>query len=556
MKTRCSYGRAPEALAWLVVVLSALPSLSIAASEGATVSISQLQLVRERVVGQPLGMTGIEIVPDALERLRDAERIVIADFPLPERRSVNLELHAVEVVRPDARFVRVDPDGTERVTAPPDMRFFRGRVVGVDESRVVLTAYDGTIAGRLSVHGESFGFGTRWPGTRDPDTTDVRVWNHAVEGPAPPVSCDADVIEREAPAYVPLDKGGDVGPDTVLDATIAIDATAQWFERFGSVEAAQAHILDLIHQTSAIYEAEVAVRLEVGYLRIFTAEPDPYDGSAGTLSLLGQLRNEWNANLSHVERALVQLFDIQEQGGAGRAFVNVLCDNAESPGSSLDYGLSRIHGNGNTWELRMVAHEIGHGFSSQHTHCYEPEIDRCASSTASSCYGGTPIASRGTIMSYCSQYDVTLHPRVRDEKIRPAAEAAAAMCLTAPAPPELPGAIAADGASSAALELDRTTTRAAGDHDIVSWGPPCNADEVGGQDFAIYHGSIGSWETVTPLTCSTGAETRWTGELPDGFFLVVPSTATHEGSYGRTGTGKERPVSAQACRPQSTAECS
>jgi hypothetical protein len=57
-----------------------------------------------------------------------------------------------------------------------------------------------------------------------------------------------------------------------------------------------------------------------------------------------------------------------------------------------------------------------------------PEIDICANQ--SGCYQGATQQSVSTIMSYCNNTQSTFHQRVRDEKIRPAAEDAYPSCIT------------------------------------------------------------------------------------------------------------------------------
>ena len=98
--------------------------------------------------------------------------------------------------------------------------------------------------------------------------------------------------------------------------------------------------------------------------------------------------------------------------------------------------MSTLSARGSSWEKELVAHELGHNFSSPHTHCYVPEIDQCANE--SGCYEGPIVESVGTIMSYCNSADPFFHPRVEDERIRPAAEAAYPNCMTSPASEQVP----------------------------------------------------------------------------------------------------------------------
>ena len=182
--------------------------------------------------------------------------------------------------------------------------------------------------------------------------------------------------------------------------------------------------------------------MEVPYLRVFATPANPYTpGATDTSLLLSELRSEWNANQTDVDRTVAHLFSVRPTGGSGLAYINVLCNNSFNPGNSADYGVSTLSANDGSWEKGLVAHELGHNFSSPHTHCYVPEIDQCANEPG--CYSGTTVQTVGTIMSYCAQSDQVFHPRVENERIRPAAEAAFPTCITTAG---LPGSLKSSGA--------------------------------------------------------------------------------------------------------------
>jgi hypothetical protein len=161
------------------------------------------------------------------------------------------------------------------------------------------------------------------------------------------------------------------------------------------------------------------------------AEPDGYSGdSNSTATVLDEMRAKWNGSetLRDVFRSVAHVFSTYPSGGSGRAWVNVLCDGVPPNPNSHDFGVSLLSGNGGSWERGLVAHELGHNFSSPHTHCYDPELDRCFNGEGG-CYSGAEEQIAGTIMSYCDTSVDTFHQRARDEKLRPAAEAAYPACM-------------------------------------------------------------------------------------------------------------------------------
>jgi hypothetical protein len=397
-------------------VLSTVPL----AAAGADLTLA----VRRPATASPTAahVVGVDLDPLAYAELATRAAATVRAFPLPSGDQLDLELKRFDVLTPGARFVEVDASGSHDVPAPP-FRAFRGTVLGDPQSRVTLNLFDGRIAGTIRTATDEYAVGSR------PDTIGVAVWDraHDPDRPASPFCSGEERAARESTAAPPVAAaGGGVGSSTLLEAHVAADASYEWYSHFGSLTAAQNYILNLIAQVSAIYEADIDVRIEVPYLRVFTTSADPYTNGGSTNTLLGELLGEWNAHQQDVPRTVAHLFSTWPSGGAGVAYIDVLCDHAQHPGNSYDYGVSALSANGGAWEKELVAHELGHNFSSPHTHCYVPEIDRCANENG--CYSGPIEPIVGTIMSYCNQTTPVFHSRVQDQ-IRPAAEAAYPSCI-------------------------------------------------------------------------------------------------------------------------------
>jgi hypothetical protein len=442
-------------LAQVVLLVAGSVATAARTVDAGNRSESEIVLAREsldRTGGEP---DRLRLVIDraARNRLLETGRGRVRDFPLPNRAPVDLELKFVNLLATGARFVVVDADGPREVPRPV-LRAFRGHVSDDPDSLVALTFFGDRIAGFVRTWNAEYLIG---PDPFDVDDGgDGSVWvrlRQAPPGGQRPFTCGDpaspdlsystvpnDSIADEAHRGLPADGAGEsatvrstppIDGDTLLSATLAIDATVEFYQHFGSLTATQNYILNLLAQVSAIYESELLLQMTVGYLRVFTAEPDPYtDGSTSTARLLTDLRNEWRTNQTDVERTVTHLFSVRPSGGAGLAYVDVLCSTV------YGYGVSSIMANGGSWEKDLVAHELGHNFSSPHTHCFVPEIDRCA--IESGCYDGPTEPTVGTIMSYCSETDSVFHPRVKTEQIRPAAEAAYPTCIQTAG---LPGAI-------------------------------------------------------------------------------------------------------------------
>jgi len=76
----------------------------------------------------------------------------------------------------------------------------------------------------------------------------------------------------------------------------------------------------------------------------------------------------------------------------------------------------------------------------------------------------------------------------------------------------------------------------------LSWGQSCS---TGVADYAIYEGTIGNYGFHTSVLCTdTGGDLveEIVPQTASSYYLVVPLSATAEGSYGRDSDGFERPV--------------
>jgi hypothetical protein len=88
----------------------------------------------------------------------------------------------------------------------------------------------------------------------------------------------------------------------------------------------------------------------------------------------------------------------------------------------------------------------------------------------------------------------------------------------------------------------------------LSWGTSCL---IGDTDYEIYEGTVGSYSSHAPVSCTTGGATTSTFPPSGGatYYIVVPRTGSREGSYGQDSTGAERPQSASPCLPQQFGGC-
>lgn len=197
-------------------------------------------------------------------------------------------------------------------------------------------------------------------------------------------------------------------------ATVGIEADHMFCNLFGGdALATQDYVIQLLGAIATIYERDLSIHLQIGWLRTWPAGGEPF-----TADNLSGFRNYWNANEDTTLVDLVHLLSgTRTTSYGGVAYLSGTC------GTDFAYGIDGYM-NGSfptnynesslgSWDIIVWAHEMGHNFGTLHTHDidqYDPLIDSCAQ--------GFP--SRGTIMSYCHSApgytlntDMRFHQRVQ-----------------------------------------------------------------------------------------------------------------------------------------------
>lgn len=188
-------------------------------------------------------------------------------------------------------------------------------------------------------------------------------------------------------------------------------------------EQIMAYFIKVVACLSQAYEQEVDATFYVTYIQMYTNEFEtPYSKNGlDPGGLLAEFSLNWSNNYNDVDRHLAHLFTMQiQQGGVfiggiayGGQSGSRLCNKGDQGG----YGVSTMYGdqapmpgdptraNAFTWDIFVIAHEMGHNVGAPHTHnCYwNPPVDTCQvqSDNTDACFKDGKKARPGTIMSYC-----------------------------------------------------------------------------------------------------------------------------------------------------------
>jgi hypothetical protein len=410
-----------RAFLWLILLLLGASAAAQAAE-------------RREIANDPAALATLASDPHSVWTVRDVE--------IESLGATDLDLREVEVFEPSSRLVVHDGRREVTVRRPPT-RYMRGTIRGMAASVVAVTVTaDGRITGLLNDGRQKWQLQQR--------AADARLEAVIVDGrrgkPRKHFQCAFDtLIEPPELAAERLLQGEPVTAEELpqgqyYQVKVAIETDYEFFQLFGDATAASDYIGSLFNYVSGIYEVEIQAQLVVGDVFLWQAPADPWV-ETGTDCRLREFGRFWRDNRSDVTRTIAHFLSGADLGG-GIAYAGSLCapptssiqeTDCVSVGSDLVTGgfavSSQLEGfyesvSGIAWDAVVVAHEIGHNFSSPHTHCYGGKggvpspVDACDSvpSAPGVCWtgapslpgpgsltGGTAGGHNGTLMSYCHQ---------------------------------------------------------------------------------------------------------------------------------------------------------
>jgi hypothetical protein len=402
--------------------------------------------------------TGLFLRPDALRSLRDAragEEIVVRGFPLDDAISPDLELQRFELYSPSAEIVEFGPGGETRVPAPEAV-FFEGRIAGDPESRVFLSAFGASLHGYVQRGEETFAIAPAGGWDRETPEHFVRkLTREEWAALAASWRCDAE-LRPPAPSREAMLATAVADTGQPYTATISVDTDYELYRVSfsGNVTAERNYVSNELAAVSAIYWRDLKTRLQVGFLRVWTTQADPWSATTPLASLY-EVGDYWHAHATGGSRSAVVFLSGKNTGG-GVSWVGTLCegdfwDSVDGHWGGAYAVVGNISGTvtnfqhpaagSDVWDIEAIAHELGHTFGSVHTHCYAPPIDECYGNEPG-CYSGPavdPGPGVGTIMSYChffgwSEISLRFHSRCITEQMRPTiidAASASPSCMAA-----------------------------------------------------------------------------------------------------------------------------
>ena len=352
------------------------------------------------------------------------------DISLGRESLDTLEVEPMEVWAKDAKIIVYGAAGKETIIAPPDVKYFKGRVRGEDESAVFMSrSADGSIRGMVLIGERRWALGSGVRRTR------MASGRRASED-APLLIAEIDAIDdindpaarweckvgedplsepharlSELSARARTEPGTDAG--NVSGATyqirLAIETDTEFSAGFGNNSTTMStYIGDLVGKASIVYERDLSTTLLIGETHLWTGGTDPWfvEAASGTRAALAEFGTWWHTNytMASVPRSSA-VFLSGKIFNEGRAWVDVLCDDdffcgstgascgnaayanawagsyafnsslssvtttvpdPEATVNGVQYGLPTSL---DFWMLLEFLHELGHNAGSPHSSC-------------------------------------------------------------------------------------------------------------------------------------------------------------------------------------------
>jgi hypothetical protein len=180
---------------------------------------------------------------------------------------------------------------------------------------------------------------------------------------------------------------------------VYIEVDHDVYQDKGSIDAVVSFVTSMFNEVNILYK-EAGINVKLKTIRIWDV-PSPYPSSGSSLTFLrkfGEVRKEFDGHIG-------QLISYKSSGGI--AYLSGLCH----PATNIRMSFSSISKTFNqwpsySWNIMVIAHELGHQLGSKHTHACvwngnNTAIDGCAGGTEGSCPDPGVPQDGGTIMSYC-----------------------------------------------------------------------------------------------------------------------------------------------------------
>lgn len=346
--------------------------------------------------------------------------------PMPDGSSEYLTLQRMSVFDMLSKAMIVTDDGTEQ--QPLLTSIVTYRKIYPDHGFAVFT-FDrsGNVSGMIDRSGERIVV-SKQRNNGDPTAYVVahdKTQTYTCGMHAESISADLQRLIQQAGSAIKLPSDAPQAEDTV-EMKIAVEADYQFSRSHATRELAMNYITQLFAMASTIYERDLRVRMTITNVRMWETSNDPYLDNIGVFSGLNDaFINEYRKNMTAIDRDVAVCLTSRGGQGGIAAAIGGICQEDASYASADVSGSLTTDADGYTWDVSMIAHEIGHICGGLHTQsCIWPTgpLDSCVASEDGECVPWEMTRpTLGTIMSYChsqigagARMSMSFHPLSRN----------------------------------------------------------------------------------------------------------------------------------------------
>jgi hypothetical protein len=383
--------------------------------------------------------------------------IVGVALPFGEAQVLHLDLVETNSVLADDFVVRTS-DG--RTLPRPTLRFYRGKVAGDAASWVSLTLAEEGLEGMIHTPKGSYTLGKLQNRT---DGTHILYRNADVVEPAPRPLCTT--IELPKPPHSGGRGTAQAAGGACRYVRVYYECDYATYQAWGNnATSVTNRVSTLFSQVSTLYANE-NVEIRLSNLYLWTAA-DPYANAGNSSAALDAFRGRWNGLNNSFDGNVAHLLSTRGLGGGVAYYYDGNTINAVRAIFAYGYKDYAFGVNGSlqnnavsyptySWNVGVMAHELGHNFGLPHTHSclwQGGAIDNCYG-VEGSCSPGPAPTNGGTVMSYCHLNSNGINfangfgtlPR---NKMQAEVTNAASLSVNAPTPPTVSSATVTAGQSA------------------------------------------------------------------------------------------------------------
>jgi hypothetical protein len=283
-----------------------------------------------------------------------------------------LSLVAHDMRAPDYR-AEVSLDGGEvRPLDQGSVRTYKGTVAGMEEAQARFTLDENTLEGLIITPSDLYFVepANRYSGSAS--SKDFIVYKASDLIRTSVGECGVTMAEKVGSEAARLESQVSMAHGPIVEelfsppriVDLATEADFEYFNRFGSADAANNEIISIMNQVEGIYNTQFGLQFTIVFQNVWAVANDPYDSTVPNTAL-NQFRDEWNASRQGVARDLAHMWTGKSFDGdtIGVAFT---IPGIECPLGSGGYGMSerlvQIPD-----KILVAAHEIGHNFGAAHS---------------------------------------------------------------------------------------------------------------------------------------------------------------------------------------------